>query len=918
MSEKNQRRKTVSQDWAPPAALRYLYKGWLAVYGLLKIAAGAVATVLLVCVVCGFVVVGLLSTYLEAEILPNADLILEDYDMDEPSYLYNVNEDGEIEILQKIHAITAWKNADYEDIPEDLIHATVAIEDKRFYEHQGVDWVTTLKAFANMFLGDETVGGSSITQQLIKNITQKDSVTIQRKVQEFFSATLVEKNYDKETIMELYLNSIYLGQGCRGVRSAAETYFGKELQTLTTAECAALISITNNPSLFDPYSENTFKYQGELMNGKERNRHRQVNVLWSMKEQGWITEEEYQEALAQEIVLKNGVSEEDKWIECSNESCSYENIASTYTKNGELWICPKCGTGTELVSDASQGVYSYFVDAAIEQVTRQMALDAGVTEWNDEIFKYYYTLLGRRGYHIYTTMNKKVQDQVDKIYQDLDNIPNTRSAQQIQSAITVVDVRTGDIVAMAGGVGEEKAPFGLNRAVHSELQSGSSIKPLAIYAPGFEQGTISPATVIKDMPLNYSDGAWPRNDNRTYSYTRTIFSGIVSSVNAIAANTLNKIGEDYGYEFLQNSFGLTTLTEEDRNFASLALGAQHYGVSVSEMASAFATFANDGVYREGRLYTKVYDRDGNIVYDNEQDSREILSEKAVTYTNYCLTNAVSSGTGGGAYFYGTQIAGKTGTTSSSRDRWFCGYTSYYAAAVWVGYDQPEVISLSYNPAARLWKQVMEPIHKGLEYSSLYSTNKMMSVSVCLDSGLLATEACNADVRTADGINRVQTVLVYPEDKPTKVCTKHVMMDVCSGGGVATEYCQKFAEVNSAVQIEKKALLKLTESELYEIQRAVPYGLTSEYTRDDYIYLTDDRGEDATFRGVRNDVNRNLYVPYLVCTEHSREAWAHYETQHPAAPSTPDTPSGDAGSATPGNNNTATESGTSSGSATTNP
>jgi len=889
MSEKNKRRNTTG-DWTPPAALRYLYKAWLAVFGLIKIALGAVATVLLVCVVCGFVVAGLLSTYLETEILPNADLILEDYEMDEPSYLYYINEDGEIEILQKIHAITAWENADYEDIPEDLIHATVAIEDKRFYEHQGVDWITTIKAFANMFLGDETVGGSSITQQLIKNVTQKDSVTIQRKVQEFFSATLVEKNYDKETIMEMYLNSIYLGQGCRGVRSAAETYFGKELQTLTTAECAALISITNNPSLFDPYSENTFMFQGELMNGKERNRYRQVNVLWSMKEQGWITEEEYQEALAQEIVLKNGISEEDQWIECSNEACTYENVASTYTKNGNVWVCPKCGTGTELVNDASQGVYSYFVDATIEQITRQMALDAGVTKWDDETFKYYYTLLGRKGYHIYTTMDKSVQDQVDKIYQDLDNIPNTRSAQQLQSAMAIVEIESGDIVAMAGGVGSEKAPFGLNRAVHSELQSGSSIKPLAIYAPGFEQGTISPATVIKDMPLNYSDGAWPRNDNRTYSYTRTIFSGIVSSVNAIAANTLNKIGEDYGYEFLQDSFGLTTLTEEDRNFASLALGAQHYGVSVCEMASAFATFANSGVYREGRLYTKVYDRDGNVVYDNEQDSRTILGEKAVTYTNYCLSNAVSSGTGGGAYFSGTQIAGKTGTTSSSRDRWFCGYTNYYAAAVWVGYDQPEVINLSYNPAARLWKQVMQPIHEGLQYASLYSTNKMVYTTVCLDTGLLATEACQADVRTDGDFSRTQTVLVYPEDKQTKACNKHVMMDICSGGGVATEFCHKFAEVDDTVKIEKKALLKLTESDLHEIQRAVPYGLNADYTRDDYIYLTDDSGEDANFRGVRNDANKNLYVPYLVCPCHTRESWAQYEAQNPVTPeeSQPDT------------------------------
>ena len=265
--------------WLDAPWVKTARKIWMGIWGAAKILMGAVATVLLIAIVCAFSVVGVLSEYLESDILPNANLVLSNYELDAPSTVYCVNEKGQIEVLQELYATTDWKKAEYEEIPQALIDAAIAIEDKRFYEHQGVDWFTTIKAFANMFFGESTVGGSSITQQLIKNITKEDSVTVQRKVQEFFRATLVEKNNDKKQIIEEYLNTIYLGQGSRGVKSAAEKYFGKELQMLTLAECASLISITNNPSLFDPYNEKEFEYAGEMMNGKQRNRHRQLLVL---------------------------------------------------------------------------------------------------------------------------------------------------------------------------------------------------------------------------------------------------------------------------------------------------------------------------------------------------------------------------------------------------------------------------------------------------------------------------------------------------------------------------------------------------------------------------------------------------------------------------------------------------------------
>ncbi len=873
-------KKDAMQKFDLQKTLNVLYRVWMAFFAAAKVAIGAAATVLLICLVCGFAFMGVLADYLEGDILPSASLVLESYDMDAPSYVYSVNSEGQIELLQELYASTDWKKADYEELPQALIDAAVAIEDKRFYEHQGVDWFTTVKAFANMFFGDQTVGGSSITQQLIKNRTGEDSVTVQRKVLEFFRATVLEKNYDKKVIIEEYLNSIYFGQGSRGVKSAADAYFGKELQSLTIAECASLISITNNPSMFNPYSENVFSYAGEMMDGAQRNRYRQMLVLGEMLSQGYITQEEYDEAVAQEMVFKSGIADADKWVRCGNADCSYEGIRSTYKTEGSDVICPACGTIVEIASDGSLDVYSYFVDTVLIDVAKAMAEADGITEWNDTIWENYLDQINSGGYHIYTTIDTQVQEQVNKIYQNLENIPKTKSAQQLQSAIVIIDNSTGDIVAMAGGVGDDKVHFGLNRATKSKLQSGSSIKPLTVYAPGFEQGTLTPATVISDLPLSYSDGAWPKNDDRTYSYSRTVFSGIEDSVNAVAANTLQKIGVSYGFEFAKNTFGLSTLDEEeDMQTSSLALGAQHYGITVRDMANAYSTFANKGVYREGRTWTKVYDSDGVLVLDNTQDSEQILSEKTVNYTNYCLTNAVTYGTGAGANFASGFVAGKTGTTSSSRDKWFCGYTKYYTAAVWCGYDTPETISLSFNPASRLWKNVMQPLHKGKTNVSLYDSSKMVEVSVCLDSGKLATEACAKDIRCS----RVSTTFVYPEDVPTVYCDKHILLDYCtSGNGVANEYCQHLASAGASVSITNSALVKMTQSELDEISAAAPYGLNSMFLQNKYIYLVDGDGKDASFKGFQNNINQGLSAPYQICTEHTKADWDSYKASHPNA------------------------------------
>ena len=841
----------------------------------LKATAISLVSVLLIAMVCGFVFVNILANHLQENILPLTQVNLDSYDPEKTSYLYYFNEDGDIRVLQQLHTTTDRRWASYDELPHDLINAAIAIEDKRFYEHQGVDWITTAKASLNLlFGGGSTFGGSTLTQQLIKNLymttdASANDVTVQRKVTEIFRAIAFERVYDKQTVLEWYMNCIYFGNGCHGVKSAAEYYFGKELSELTTAECAALIGITNNPALFNPYRTSLDNYRGEQLTGRERNRRRQEVVLGEMYDQGWLTQEQYLAAMEQEMVFQVGTHREE--------------------------------------GDESRQVYSWYVDTVLEDVARAMAQQDGITQWNDTIRSHYITLISHSGYHIYTPYSHEAQLAVDKIYTDLSQIPDTTGTQQLQSAIVIIDNRSGDVVAIAGGVGEKKDFDAYNRA-DVPLQIGSSVKPLTVYAPAFEKGLITPATVVEDMPLRIlSDGTpFPRNDNRVYQQNRTVWRGIVSSVNAVAVNTLKSLGLQTGYDFAIEKFGITTLTDHyetasgsvmsDLDYAPLGMGALTRGISVREVANAYATFANEGVYRQGRTFLLVLNDRGETVLDNRQESRTILSKKAVNYMNYCLDSAVATGTGTAADLsdIGIDVAGKTGTTAGQKDRYFAGFTGYYTAAVWCGFDQPEEIVLSgskANPAAVLWRKAMLQLHKGRPTISLYDAGGMVSVSICLDSGKLATEGCYHDIRTADGLSRVEKVLVYPKDKPSAYCDRHIQVDYCvDGHGVANEYCKKFAELG-ALKLETKALVKMTRSQIDALLKVKGKGLSADYLRDDYVYLVDKNGGAANFYGFNGDINKGLKLPYQVCRVHTKSSWEDFTTPPETTPPTqpPTTP-----------------------------
>ena len=740
--------------------------------------------------VAGFIFYNKFSDYLKADVIPKAEeyaqsLQLDNISLAQTSILYCRDpETGTYRELQQLYSSQNRIWVSYEDIPADLVHAAIAIEDRRFLEHDGVDWLRTLSAVQNFIGGDSSFGASTITQQLIKNLSSEDDVTVNRKVQEIFRALAVEEQYTKEEIMEWYLNTIYLGQGCYGVQSAAKVYFAKDVSELTTAECACLIAITNNPSMYDPYI------------APNSNLKRTRIIVSEMYDQGYIASEEaYEAAKNQELVLRNGLYDTETYT-CSQ--CEYEGERSDYNKEDSRYYCPNCGTENQEVK--SNTGYSYFVDTVYRDVVEDLCKTYDLSELAAQ------QLLLTSGYKIYTTMDPNVQNQVDKVYENLDNVPNTVSIQQLQSAIVVIDNETHDIVAMSGGVGEKEGSLTFNRA-ESRLPTGSAIKPLAVYAPALEAGLITPATVYEDSSIyDYED--WPQNSSRTYSGLTNVLEGVKQSLNTISVKVLKDLTLEASYNFLTQKMGITTLVEKvesggreytDIAYAPLGLGELTYGMTVREMTQAYATFPNDGVFCEARTYTSVIDPEGNIILDNTQESHTAISEKANYYVNYMLQQVVSSGTGTPAAISNMPSCGKTGTSNNNQTRWYAGYTPYYTAVVWCGYDEMEQIVLadSYtNPAIVMWRQVMRPLHQNLKWKNFNDPGGFQSYELCVDCGKLAEEFCKTEVRG----DRTAKITLHWQDVPKEKCDCHVELDICEASGkVCNEYCA-LAEGNTVKKV----------------------------------------------------------------------------------------------------------------------
>ena len=715
------------------SAARRILKGFGKVFG----------TMVLVLFLTTLIFACLFALYVKNNLSAQVDSI-DGFTLDQTSVIYYEDpKTGQDVVLRKLYGGANRTWVKYEDIPKNLIHACIAIEDKRFEDHQGVDWVTTLKACVKMFLGRGEAGGSTITQQLVKNITGRDEVTVRRKLVEIFSGVALVQKYTKKQIMELYLNVIALGENCEGVESASQVYFGKSVSELDLAECAALIGITNNPSIYDPYIN------------ADKNKERQVIILDQMLEQKYITQEQHDTAVAEEMVLHNASGE----------------------------------------ASGDEDYYSYFEDQVINDVVRDLSEKTG---YDQTIVR---KMLMTGGYKIYSTLNPDVQAAVEEVYQNLDNIPNTASSQQLQSGIVIIDNKTGDVVAVAGGVGEKQGSLILNRATQSYLSPGSTIKPVSVYAPALELGLITPATVMDDTPYSFTDARhWPKNSDSIYRGLMNINEAVGLSINTIPVKLVAQMTPEYSFEFAKEKMGLSTLvssyvnaagdTFSDVDLAPLAMGGLTRGVTVKAMAQAYATFANEGVYREARTYTKVVDSDGKVVLDNTQQSHVAMKDMTAWYITYMLENTVESGTGTAAQIENMTVAGKTGTTTSDFDRWFAGYTPYYTGVVWCGYDDPEEVVLtdsSTNPAIVLWQKVMEQVHDGLANKEFNKPTNVVECTVCRDSGLLMTDACREDPRGS----RAVTVELSLYDVPTQNCDVHKEVEICGASGhVVNEYCKQ--------------------------------------------------------------------------------------------------------------------------------
>ena len=686
------------------------------------------------------------AVYIQTVIMPQTGLTLSDYTLDLTTTMYYTDPDTQEKMeLRTFHGDENRVWVSYSEIPEDLVNAAIAIEDKRFYSHHGVDWLRTLNGVLLMFTGKDIQGGSTITQQLIKNITTYNDVTVKRKIIEIFRALEFDKNYSKQTTLEWYLNYIPLGAGCSGVYTASYTYFGKHVSELSLAECASLIGITNNPSRYGPYSTAKFtdSETGEELTARDMNKRRQETILWQMYEQGMISAEERDAAIAEELNFVRGEGE------------------------------------TQEVEP-----YTWYEDQVISDVVNDLMAELDLSR--EAALDMFYS----GGLEIDTCLNPKVQAAVDAVYEDqsnLDHVSNT--GQQLQSGITVVDNATGNVVALAGGIGEKTGSRIHSRATDTVRPPGSSIKPLAVYAPALEMGLITPGTVIDDTPYSVEDGsAWPVNSYGYYRGRMTVYDALEVSSNPVAVKVCcDYITPQIAFDFMTQKLGFTSLvqaaeingrTYTDVAPGAMALGGLTNGVSTYEMAAAYSAFARGGVYITPRTYTQVRDSEGNVLLDNTQTSTAVMKETTAWYINYMLENVVSSGTGTRAKFSGMTIAGKTGTTTSRRDLWFVGYTPYYTAAVWTGYDQQERLASSLgNPSTTLWKQVMSVVHEGLENRDFPTPSgaEIVTVRYCADSGMLATDYCKTDIRG----NREISGSFIKGEEPTQFCTLHVPAEICT-------------------------------------------------------------------------------------------------------------------------------------------
>lgn len=583
------------------------------------------------------------------------------------SIIYVKNEEGKWVEHKRVHGDENRIWISLKKVPKDLQNAFIAIEDQDFIKHGGVDWKRTFLAVANQFLKFSSVefGGSTITQQLIKNITADKARDYSRKIREIIRALAIEAELSKDEILEAYLNTIALGSGINGVQVAANYYFSKDVDELTLAECAAIAAITKNPSRYSP-----------VIN-MEENIYRRKVVLTQMYELGYISREEYLEAYNEEVKLDFSQKE-----------------------------------------DLDSEINDYFVDTLIENVINDLAEKYNCDE------KIASQMFYNGGFKIYSTMNPKIQSIMEETYsKESRYFYETRrneegERERVQSAMTILDYK-GHIVGIIGGAGEKTVNRGLNRAYNVPRQPGSTMKPIGVYAQIIERDICDYTTTVLDQPIkNYYEYGkpGPREWFGKYMGKVPLNYALRHSMNAVPVRLLDELGIDNSYKFLTKKLNLKHLTKADKNASSLALGGCTYGITPTESAAAFAIFGNGGMYYNPTTYYKVVDISGNVILEPKKGKRAI-GEDTATIMNHLLREVVykEGGTGRsiGGYNYRMKCYAKTGTSSDTKDSWLVGGTPYYIGSVWYGFDYNYRV---YNTSAAksIWRDIMREIHEGLE------------------------------------------------------------------------------------------------------------------------------------------------------------------------------------------------------------
>lgn len=773
-------------------------------------------TILLVCLIAGIIVGCAFAIYVSENIDPTVDEMLfytstseqtttiYYYDYKDADARRNRDPNAELSVLKKIYGAENSLWAPIDDIPKNLQNAFIAIEDKRFRTHDGVDWRRTAGAVLNFFVGfdESSYGGSTITQQLIKNVTGDNEATIQRKVEEILRALNLEKTMEKDQILELYLNIVPLSQNCIGVRAAAETYFGKELDELTLVECAALASITKYPTKFDPFQH------------PEHNKKRRVDVLYEMKDQKLISEEEYNAAKDEELVLRS-----------SNDTDTIKTIDT-------------------------DKVNSWYVDTLIVDVRNDLMDKYGLSKQVAS------NMINSGGLSIIANIDPFVQNAMEEVFSDESSFPETTGGIPAEAAMAVVDPYTGDLLGVIGGRGEKRGNLILNYATQTKRAPGSSLKPLSVYGPALEEGIITYGSVYDDTPLMFNGkNPYPKNLPDTYRGLTTINSAVERSVNTVAMRVLEDLTIDVSFDYLTNRLGFDYLIEyaetsdgqgyTDKGLAALALGQLNYGVTVRDMAAAYTAFANSGKFSKCNSYLRVEDSEGNVLLSNEggangtEQQSIVFSEQTAYIMTRMMYNVVNAKEGTARRVSLRQkvdVAGKTGTAGNDYDRWFVGYTPYYVGATWYGYSYPKVIGSNVsNPSVTLFDLVMTKLHEDIIAAAEVSDTDdivlktfddkkpvdIIECEYCKDSGQKLSTACALDARG----DRTDTGYFTRSSRPASPCTTHIIVNYDSTTkAVAHEYSKSTYKVGLIRESKRAFPYQITVEDAQYVYRDLPYNV----------------------------------------------------------------------------------------------